>query len=163
MHTYAGSQKKICTLGLNFNLKDLSSDSHDIVPLRPVSLSVYELIIEIFWNWFCCNYDSNDTISPQFCTCHDSWAAVACAKLLPDLIIIYHGTVTRTFAIFELINSLWNGSLIMPYPVLLFVSALWQQMTWTWLTPSHLLPQWRHIVVTLLFVLMVFHSFCKLQ
>ena len=32
---------------------------------------------------FCSRFDSNDSIRSQFCTCHDSWAVMACAKLLP--------------------------------------------------------------------------------
>ena len=36
------------------------------------------------------HFNSNDQIRSQFCTCHDSWAVVACAKLWPDLIVIFH-------------------------------------------------------------------------
>ena len=31
---------------------------------------------------FYCNYESNDQIMSQFCTCHDSSAVVACAKIV---------------------------------------------------------------------------------
>ena len=31
----------------------------------------------------------SDAIRPQICTCHDSWAVVACAKLWPEWIIIF--------------------------------------------------------------------------
>ena len=37
---------------------------------------------------------NNDQIRPQFCTCHDSWAVVTCAKLWPDWIITLHGRIT---------------------------------------------------------------------
>ena len=51
---------------------------------RPVSQTTYELrnpnLVVIFLT-------SNDQISSQFCTCHDSWAVVTCANLWPDQII----------------------------------------------------------------------------
>ena len=40
------------------------------------------------WEFFCCNYDSNDQIRLHFCTCYDSWASKVCVKLWPDLVII---------------------------------------------------------------------------
>ena len=49
----------------------------------------------------CSNVLSNHSVRSQFCTCYDSWAVVACAKLLPDLIIIIH---VRTTDLNELIN-----------------------------------------------------------
>ena len=35
--------------------------------------------------WFYVN--NNDHIRSQFCTCHDSWAVMPCAKVLPDCTI----------------------------------------------------------------------------
>ena len=42
-------------------------------------------------------FNSIDLIRSQFCTCHDSWAVVACAKLWTDLIIIFHVIVIYIF------------------------------------------------------------------
>ena len=39
----------------------------------------------------CCNFDSDDPIGWQFCTCHDSSAVVTSAKLWLDWVIIFHG------------------------------------------------------------------------
>ena len=39
-------------------------------------------------NLFPSDFDFDDPIRPQCCTCHDSWAVVACAKLWPDQMII---------------------------------------------------------------------------
>ena len=55
------------------------------------------------WNSFCSNFDSNNPIGSQICTCHDSYA-----KLWHDMIIIFH---VRAICIFhktnyELINHL---------------------------------------------------------
>ena len=58
----------------------------------------------------------NDPIRLQFCTCHDSWAVVACAKLPPDWIIIFSRKPTpisneiwimSSWAICEIIPSVW--------------------------------------------------------
>ena len=48
----------------------------------PISQMIYEQIIEIF----CSNFQCEHSIRSQFCTCHDSWAAVVCAKMWPDVI-----------------------------------------------------------------------------
>ena len=53
--------------------------------------TVYHLIIENLWKFYC-YLDFNHPIRPQFCTCHDSWAVMTCAKLWLDLIIIFHAT-----------------------------------------------------------------------
>ena len=58
----------------------------------------------IFWiyeNDFRSNINSSETIRPQICTCHDSWAVVACAILWHDLIIIFHAKATHVSARFE--------------------------------------------------------------
>ena len=57
---------------------------------RTISLMHYEFITEILTNIFCCNSNSNGPIIPQFCTCHDSWAVMACAKLWNDRTIIVY-------------------------------------------------------------------------
>ena len=38
------------------------------------------------------NFDYNDPLSSQFCTCHNSSAVVTCAKLWADLNIIFYVT-----------------------------------------------------------------------
>ena len=53
------------------------------------------------------DFDSFNPISSQFCTCHDSLAVVACAKLRPDWFIIFHVRDWYIFLCyfnFELIN-----------------------------------------------------------
>ena len=55
----------------------------------------------------------NDLFRSQFCTCHDSWAVVGCAKLWPDLIIFHlkWRCILQNFR-YELINHLWNGAMV---------------------------------------------------
>ena len=38
---------------------------------------------------YCFHLKNNDPIRPQFCTCHSSWAAVACAKYWPECVIFH--------------------------------------------------------------------------
>ena len=40
-------------------------------------------------------------VRPQFCTWHDSWAVMPCAKLWADLIISFHVRAKHNFARFE--------------------------------------------------------------
>ena len=41
-------------------------------------------------NFCCCNFYCNDPVRSHFCTCHDSWAVMTCAKLWPDQTTISH-------------------------------------------------------------------------
>ena len=52
------------------------------------------------------------TIRSQICTCRDSSAVAACAKLWPDLIIIWYAMITSGFTRCGLWahKPLWNGS-----------------------------------------------------
>ena len=59
-------------------------------PSGTISQSMYELIIEISKIALCSNLCSDDPFWSQICTCQDSSAVMACAKLGPDLIIIFH-------------------------------------------------------------------------
>ena len=62
------------------------------------------------------NLDFNNSIRPQICTCHDSSAVMACAKLWHDQTIILHITVTHIVARFGLWahkRLAWDGPL--PY------------------------------------------------
>ena len=45
----------------------------------------------------CLEFNYEDPIGSQFCTCHDSRAVVACAKMCPDLMIIFHRRATHIF------------------------------------------------------------------
>ena len=45
----------------------------------------------------CLEFNYEDPIGSQFCTCQDSRAVVACAKLCPDLMIIFHRRATHIF------------------------------------------------------------------
>ena len=56
----------------------------------------WNLLKDIFNSYF------NITIRWQFCTCHNSRAIVACAKLWPDLIIILQVLATQIFIMFRL-------------------------------------------------------------
>ena len=51
--------------------------------------NTYELIIQILWKCILPSV-SDDLIRSEFCTCHDSWAVVRCAKFWPDLISTIH-------------------------------------------------------------------------
>ena len=53
-------------------------------------------------NFFCSSYDYNYQIWSQICTCHGSWAVVTCAKLWPDLIIIFQVKSMCSFSRFGL-------------------------------------------------------------
>ena len=69
---------------------------------EPVSQRFYELIIQLLKN-SCGSYlKNNDPIRSQFCTCHDSWAVMACAKLWPDCVIKIRITSHQIFTIFQL-------------------------------------------------------------
>ena len=77
----------------------------------PISQTVYKLTTEILWTLFCSGFHLNGPVRSAFCTCHDSWAVVICAKLWPDMIIIL---ITRPSLIprrldYDLENSWWNG------------------------------------------------------
>ena len=63
-------------------------------------------------NCICFNYNLKDQVRPHFSTCHDSTAVVTCAKLWPDLVIIYHISVTCHFTRFGwwALNRSWDGS-----------------------------------------------------
>ena len=50
------------------------------------------------WNFFLCsNFDSNNYIRSQFCTCHEHLAVVACVKLWLHLPLIFCVTATWIF------------------------------------------------------------------
>ena len=57
----------------------------------------WNLMKLLFLSLNCYSYDSSRS---QICTCHDSSAVVACAKLWPDQVIIFHITVTYIFTRF---------------------------------------------------------------
>ena len=80
--------------------------------LEPIAQTLYELMIEILW-FFYYNFSYKDKIRSQFCTCHDIWAAMACAKLWHDWIIFLHirADLFLQDLVYKPINSLWYGSL----------------------------------------------------
>ena len=64
-------------------------------------------------NSFPSTFNSTDPIMSQFCTCHDSWAVMACAKIVTWIdhypshhIKIYFWKILY----YKLMNPLWNGS-----------------------------------------------------
>ena len=81
------------------NLKNIFLDQFkcgvpQVCALRPLGLilhALFELIIKISTP---CNFLTNDQNRSQFCTCHNSWAVEACAKLGPVLTIIVEVTAT---------------------------------------------------------------------
>ena len=67
-----------------------------------ISQRVYKLIINILEKKLCCFYmENNGQIRPQFCTCHDSSAVMACAKLWSDWIIHIKCRAKRIFTRFQ--------------------------------------------------------------
>ena len=63
----------------------------------------HELLkIKISPKYLLLSVNNIDQTRSQFCTCHDSWAVVACAKLWSDWIIRYEITVKSCFARFHL-------------------------------------------------------------
>ena len=63
----------------------------------PISPNVNQLITEFLCKFFLPQCRFKYPIRSQFCTCHDSWAVMTCAKLLPELIIIFHIRATNIF------------------------------------------------------------------
>ena len=81
--------------------------------LWPITQTIYD-IMQILINSFCSSFDSNYSISSHFCTCHDSLAVMACAKLWTDLIIIFHMRAVNIFTRFVI----WvRKSLVKWFPV----------------------------------------------
>ena len=69
------------------------------------------------WNLgkkICSNFDSDDPIRTQFCTCHDSSAFMTCAKLWPDMMNFFctRATHIQWDLDHELINPSYNGFLM---------------------------------------------------
>ena len=61
-------------------------------PKGPILSTLYELIMEICinpWNHVYSTVDSNNPIRSLICTCHDSWAVVACVNIWPDLTVSF--------------------------------------------------------------------------
>ena len=62
----------------------------------------YGLIIEFFANILCYNYDFKYLIRSEFCTWHDSWAVMACAKFCSDRNIMHLARINFVFMKFGL-------------------------------------------------------------
>ena len=72
-------------------------------PEARITNNLWEVIIQIiFKNSLCSNLDSNDSIKPPICTCHDSRAVMTCANLWLDWIIISHLRAITIFTRFGL-------------------------------------------------------------
>ena len=94
-----------------------------IPPLKGlISQRIYEPITENSWTSSCFNFVLNDPIASWFCTCHDSSAVVSCAKLWPDLFIIFHVRAIVKIRIISSQKLLLNGS---PVGLLIYYSILW--------------------------------------
>ena len=84
----------------------------------PLSLSdlfhqnFIKLLIQNLWKFIFFHLDSDDPISSQFCTCHDSSAVMTCAKVWTDLIFIFQSTATWILTRFGLWaqKTLWDES-----------------------------------------------------
>ena len=81
------------------------------IPVDHGSISQRVSYLKFCDNSVSSNFDSNDPIMSQFCTCHDSSAVVSCAKSRLDWIVKFYA---KDWCIlwdldYELINSLWNG------------------------------------------------------
>ena len=90
---------------------------------------VYELKTKILWNTFWSNFGFIQQIRPQFCSWHDTYVVVACAKVWPDLIIVFHGKVSRIFKRFmlwvhtELVKWI-PGSILLAFTLLIIFISL---------------------------------------
>ena len=58
----------------------------------PFARTIFHCISISMENSFCCHPTCSKAITSKFCTCHDSWAVVTCAKCCND--IIPHSGVT---------------------------------------------------------------------
>ena len=96
---------KICISDWPLTSASIIHNQSEWPPSEPITHSAH-LTHDLWahdWNLvsshFVLNIDSDDPIRSQFCTCHDSSAVMTCAKLWPDVIIIFHVksmcTVTR--------------------------------------------------------------------
>ena len=77
-------------------------------------VALMQWIIIRLWHTF-----YNYAIISQFCTCHDSWAVVTCAKLLYDWIIEFKIKAKRIFKRFQLwvVNKglpIWISPVMLP-------------------------------------------------
>ena len=61
---------------------------NNITPWIHFTKCLWAYKLKFHENSFCCNFYSNDWIRSHFCTRHNSWAVMACAKLWSSLIII---------------------------------------------------------------------------
>ena len=81
--------------------------------------------LKFCWNLFCSNFDFNYLNRSEFCTCHDSWAVMACAKFWPDWNIIFHvRTIYISYKIW--IMSSWTMYGMGPWP-----GDDWQFLWWS--------------------------------
>ena len=87
----------------------VDKDPEKIIPnfitgyLGSISQMVYAFIVQIMWTFLYTKFDSNDLIRWEFCTCHDSSAVVACAKLWRNWIILKTATrILHQFSMFGL-------------------------------------------------------------
>ena len=101
---------------------------HPPVATPTSMMAIIEEIVANVWNplhkhfmssWlkycdsFYYSFSYKDKIRSQFCTCHDIWAAMACAKLWHDWICFLHirAHLFLQDLVYKPINSLWYGSL----------------------------------------------------
>ena len=113
-------------------------------PQGPVFLSPETRYTHNLWahssnlkkNTFCLNFTSNYSIRSWFFTCHDSWAVVAYAKLWPDLMNIFQGSVTYFYKIFIMSSSTLCG--MVPFMVVKWgnIWSWWQVMIYIFTTPG---------------------------
>ena len=77
----------------------------------PISETFYMFTIKILQNTFWSHVINNYLVRAQFCTCHDSLAAMTCAKLWHDWVtrIQDRGGKFSQDSKYKLINCLWYG------------------------------------------------------
>ena len=81
----------------------------------PVSQMLYEILVEIC-KYMCCPFvKPMESIKSQFCTCHDSSAVVACAKLWVDSITRLTDKIKKNFRKISITSSyticeMWRSS-----------------------------------------------------
>ena len=79
------------------------------MPRVPLHKRFTSLSFKSCKNTSCTYFKYNDPIKSQFCTGHDSWAVMACAKLWHDWIIRVE-IRKKKLRRYKLINFLWNVS-----------------------------------------------------
>ena len=107
--------------------------------------TIYELVIKILLKIvFALNQMAYILTRSQCCTCHDSWAVVACAKLWPHLTIIFHVRVTcnlTRFRLWALKHFVKQSNCLCPQPAVIKTLIMDQLLLLWWLNYTLVMHQ----------------------